>query len=88
MELVNDPMLLAEITRTLRQAAKLPSTTMIAAGSRLVEDLGIDSLDLVNVLLKIQDCFDIAIDDEDVPNLRLVSDLARYVQEHRGSAVA
>jgi acyl carrier protein len=88
MELVNEPILLTEITRTLRQAAKLPSTTIIAAGSRLVEDLGIDSLDLVNVLLKIQDRFDIAIDDEDVPNLRLVSDLARYVQEHRGSAVA
>ncbi len=72
----------------MRFAAKLPATTIITADSRLVEDLAIDSLDLVGVLLEIQDHFDIAIDDDDVPNLRRVSDLASYVLSHRGSAAA
>ena len=86
---MNEPILLAEVTAA--RCGRPPSSRRprsITADSRLVEDLAIDSLDLVSVLLKIQDHFDIAIDDEDVPNLRLVSDLARYVQEHRGSAVA
>ncbi|MBX6314996.1 MAG: acyl carrier protein, partial [Isosphaeraceae bacterium] len=61
----------------------------IGAESRLVEDLAIDSLDLVGVFLKIQDHFDVVIDDEDVPQLRRVADLAAYVSRHReGSAAA
>ena len=85
---MTDTTLLAKIAGTLRTAAKIPAQVPIAGESRLVEDLGIDSLDLVNVLLKIQDHFGVAIGDDDVPNLRRVSDLARYVGEQRGSAAA
>ena len=49
-----------------------------------MEDLAIDSLDLVDVVLQIQDEFDIAIEDDDVPNLRRVADLAMYVAARRG----
>jgi acyl carrier protein len=80
--------LLAEVTEAVRTAAKIPSGVQIAPETRLVEDLAIDSLDLVGVFLNIQDHFDLAIDDEDVPKLRRVSDLASYVAERRGSAAA
>ena len=58
----------------------------VAADSHLVDDLAIDSLDLVGVFLKVQDHFDLAIDDDDVPTLLRVSDLARYVSDHRHAA--
>jgi acyl carrier protein len=88
MELMKDANLLTEITTIVRQAGRIQPDVAITAESRLVEDLAIDSLDLVSVVLKIQDQFDVAIDDEDVPNLRSVSDLTAYVAAHRGSAAA
>jgi acyl carrier protein len=88
MEPMNDPTLLAEISSIVRQAGRIPNPVIITAESRMVEDLNIDSLDLVNVVLKIQDHFDVAIDDEDMPNLRRVSDLVTYVAARHGSAAA
>lgn len=85
---MNDPNLVAEVSSIVRQAGRIPTQVVITSESRMVEDLNIDSLDLVNVVLKIQDHFDVAIDDEDMPNLRRVSDLAAYVAAHRGSAAA
>ncbi|AGA26563.1 acyl carrier protein [Singulisphaera acidiphila] len=85
---MNDSNLLAEITSIVRQAGRIPNQLVVTAESRMVEDLNIDSLDLVNVVLKVQDHFDVVIDDEDMPNLRRVSDLAAFVAERRGSAAA
>jgi acyl carrier protein len=83
-----DSTLLADVVAIVRRSGRVRPEVEIAPDSHLVDDLAIDSLDLVDVILKIQDQFDIAIDDEDVPNLRRVSDLATYVATHRGKAVA
>ncbi|HEV3167768.1 MAG TPA: phosphopantetheine-binding protein [Isosphaeraceae bacterium] len=85
---MTDPNLVAEVADAVRSAAKIAPTVLIAPETRLVEDLAIDSLDLVGVFLKIQDHFDLAIDDEDVPLLRRVIDLASYVADRRGGAAA
>jgi acyl carrier protein len=85
---MTDSTLVTEVARIVRQAAKVPPHVAIDADSRLVEDLAIDSLDLVGVLLAIQDHFDIAIEDDDVPSLRRVVDLAEYVAKDRGLAAA
>lgn len=85
---MTDPSLVAEVADAVRSAAKIGPNVPISAETRLVEDLAIDSLDLVGVLLQIQDHFDLAIDDEDVPNLKRVVDLAAYVARNRGSAAA
>jgi acyl carrier protein len=83
-----DSTLVAEIAGIVRQAAKLPPQVIIVADSRLVEDLAIDSLDLVGVLLAVQDHFDIVIDDDLVPSLRRIVDLAETVAKGRGLAAA
>jgi acyl carrier protein len=80
--------LVAEVAGIVRQAAKVPPQRTIAGESLLVEDLAIDSLDLVGVLLAVQDHFDIAIEDDVVPSLRRVADLAEYVAKNRGLAAA
>lgn len=85
---MNATTVMEEVTRIVRQAGRVRPEVEITPESRLVDDLAIDSLDLVGVLLKIQDEFDVAIDDDDVPNLRRVADLASYVAAHRGSAAA
>jgi acyl carrier protein len=83
-----DATLVAEVAGIVRQAAKVPPHQAIAAETRLVEDLAIDSLDLVGVLLAVQDHFDIVIDDDVVPSLRRVADVAEIVARARGLAAA
>ena len=83
-----DSTLLAAVTETVRSAARIPPQLLVSAESRLVEDLAIDSLDLVGVLLAIQDHFDIAIEDDVVPSLRRIVDLADIVAKQRGMVAA
>ncbi len=51
----------------------------------LVDELGIDSMDLTAVVLVLQDEFEISIDEEDYPKLKNVALIAAYVQERLGS---
>jgi acyl carrier protein len=83
-----DSTLVNEVAGIVRQTAKVPPHVAITADSRLVEDLAIDSLDLVGVLLAVQDRFDIVIDDDVVPSLRRIVDLAETVAKDRGLAAA
>ena len=51
----------------------------------LVDELGIDSMDLTAVVLVLQDEFEISIDEDDYPKLKNVALIAAYVQERLGS---
>ncbi len=46
----------------------------------LVDELGIDSMDLTTVVLVLQDEFDITIDEDDYPGLTNVEAIAEYIQ--------
>ena len=83
-----EPEVVAEVSEVVRSAAKIASGVPVTAETHLVDDLAIDSLDLVGVFLKLQDHFDLAIEDDDVPTLLRVSDLAHYVATHRASRAA
>jgi acyl carrier protein len=83
-----DAKLVAEVAEVVRSAAKLRPEVLIGPETRLVEDLGIDSLDLVGVLLQVQDRFEMAVDDEDVPSLARVADVAAYIARRRSQVAA
>ena len=46
----------------------------------IMEDLGADSLDVVEMLMTIEDQFGVTIPDEDVVQLRTVRDIAEYLE--------
>jgi len=46
----------------------------------LVDELGIDSMDLTTVVLVLQDEFEIVVDEDDYPRLKNVRAIAEYVQ--------
>jgi acyl carrier protein len=48
--------------------------------SDFVDDLGADSLDRVELVMALEDEFDIEIPDEDAEKLNKVSDVIEYVQ--------
>ena len=47
--------------------------------SRLVEDLGADSLDVVELIMAFEDEFGIALPDEDVAKLKTIKDIVTYI---------
>ena len=48
----------------------------------VTEDLGADSLDLVEVLSAIEDELDVEIPDEVLENMKTVGDLVKYIEEN------
>lgn len=50
--------------------------------SSFIEDLGADSLDIVELVMALEEEFDIVIPDEDAEKIRTVGEAVRYIQEH------
>ena len=48
--------------------------------TKLVEDLGADSLDVVDLLMSIEDEFNIEVADEDILTLKTIGDLVTYIE--------
>lgn len=48
----------------------------------LLEDLGADSLDLVDLVMTFEDEFDMEIPDEELENIKTVGDIVRFIEEH------
>lgn len=46
-----------------------------------IEDLGADSLDLVEIIMNIEEEFGVSVDDSDIESLKKVGDIAKYVPE-------
>ncbi len=47
-----------------------------------IEDLGADSLDIVELVMALEEEFDITIPDEDAEKIRTVGDAVSYIQDH------
>ena len=50
--------------------------------ARLAEDLGADSLDVVELIMALEEAFDIEIEDGEAEKLKTVGDLIQCVQAH------
>ena len=54
----------------------------VTEDAKFIEDLGADSLDIVEMLQTIECDFGIVIPDEDVQGLRTVADVADYIENN------
>lgn len=46
----------------------------------IVDDLGADSLDVVDMIMSLEEEFDVEIPDEDVENIKTVGDMVKYIE--------
>ncbi len=53
----------------------------ILESTDIADDLGADSLDVVELMMAIEDKFGVVIEEEDAFRLRTVGDLATYIEE-------
>ncbi len=58
-------------------ASKIKEDTNIAT------DLGADSLDLVEILMSLEEEFNISIPDEVIPEIKTVADLVKYIDANK-----
>ena len=52
----------------------------ISMESSIVDDLGADSLDVVDLIMSLEEEFDIEIPDEEIENIKQVGDLVKYIE--------
>lgn len=55
----------------------------INEGSSFIDDLGADSLAIVELVLAFEEQFEIDIPDEDTEKIRTVGDAVSYISEHQ-----
>lgn len=52
----------------------------VTQDSLIVEDLGADSLDIVDIVMTIEEEFEIEVPDEEIESIRTVGDVVRFIE--------
>jgi acyl carrier protein len=71
-----------DIVKNIIAAELRVSRDQLAPTTHIMKDLGADSLDALNIALRLEDAFKIKIPDEAIPNFLTVGDIVRGVSEH------
>ena len=51
--------------------------------SNIQDDLGADSLDVVDLVMSLEEEFDMEIPDEAVANIKTVGDIVKYIEDNQ-----
>ncbi|MBQ8687371.1 MAG: acyl carrier protein [Ruminococcus sp.] len=51
----------------------------ITMDANIQDDLGADSLDIVDLVMSVEDAFEVKIEDEDVENIKTVGDIVNFI---------
>ena len=49
----------------------------------LQEDLDADSLDAVEIIMNIEEEFDIKVDDDELENIKTIGDIVKYIENNK-----
>lgn len=72
--------MLEKVQAMLAEALNLPLSKVLPE-SEIISDLGADSLDVVELLSRLEDEFGVTIPDEDVEGLKTVADVANELEK-------
>lgn len=71
-----------QIIKVISEAAKVEATT-IKPETSFVDDLKFDSLDIVELMMKMEDDFGVEIPEEDAEGLKTVGDVVTYISNKK-----
>ena len=54
----------------------------VVTSASFVDDLGADSLDIVELVMSMEEAFNIEIPDDDAEKIQTIGDAVAYVEEH------
>ncbi|MCT4606377.1 MAG: acyl carrier protein [Marinisporobacter sp.] len=72
-----------KIVKIIADQLGLDDTDHIKAETSLIGDLEADSLDAVEIMMALEDEFDIEIPDEDAEKFKNIGDIAKYIEENK-----
>ena len=58
-------------------------TSALNENTDIADDLGADSLEVVEVLMSIEDEFKVEIPDEEIENIKTIGELASYIENNQ-----
>ena len=76
-----DTQIFEKIRDLLAEQLDIPADS-ITPESDIIDDLEADSLTVLDMVMSLEDEFDIEIPDEDVEKLRTVGSVVSYVEDH------
>ncbi len=73
--------MLEQVIALLREQLKLNDDIVITPDSRIIADLGADSLDVLQLLMTLEETNGIIIPDEELAKFTVVRDIADYLEK-------
>jgi len=74
-----------EVQKILAKQLRIDNPSAIKTDSLIKKDLGADSLDILQLLMKIEDEFGIVVPDESLAHFNTVGDVVSYLESIRNS---
>ena len=71
----------AKVIDIIAEQMQIPKE-QITVQTHFVNDLGADSLDVVETVMELEEAFEISIPDEDSTKIQTVGDAITYIKEH------
>lgn len=75
-------MVFEKIKKIIIEQLQVPEDE-VTMDTNLMKDLSADSLDAVEIIMAIEDVYGFEIPDEDAEKFQTVSDLVKYVEDHK-----
>lgn len=75
-------MVLEKVKKILSEQFSVDENT-ITENTNIAEDLGADSLDVVDILMSIEDEFEVEVPDEEIDKIRTVGELVNYIKRNQ-----
>lgn len=75
-------MVFEKVKEILAEQLDIENAEAITMDSLLVEDLGADSLDSIDIVMSIEDEFKLEVPDEVIENMSSVSDIVNYIENN------
>ena len=75
-------LMLEEIIETLSTQLKIDKDK-INENTSVLDDLGADSLDIVELLMTLEDKYGVVVPDDEVVNLKTVKKIAEYIENNK-----
>ena len=73
-------MIFEKVKAVLAEQLDIAEDTILLE-SVIIDDLGADSLDVVDLVMSLEDEFDIEIPDEAIENVKTVGDIVKFIDE-------
>ena len=73
--------MLEEVISLIREQLKLKDDVKVTADSKIISDLGADSLDILQLLMTLEEKHGVTIPDEELAKFIVVQDIVDYLEK-------